>query len=52
MNFNELQVILQNLTNKKISLAEIGRILELTRSNISKRAQSKSEVTVSELKKN
>lgn len=51
MNFNELQAILQNLTNKKISLAEIGRILGLTRSNISKRAQSKSEVTVSELKK-
>ena len=51
MNFNDLQAILQNLTNKKISLAEIGRILELTRSNISKRAQSKSEVTVSELKK-
>lgn len=51
MNFNELQAILQNLTHKKVSLAEIGRILGLTRSNISKRAQTESEVTVSELKK-
>lgn len=51
MNFTELQNDLQILTKQKISLAKIGEVLSLTRSNISKRAQNKSEVSVSELQK-
>lgn len=49
MNFIELQEGLQNLIDKKISLSEIGRILNLSRSNISLRAKNKSEVSISEL---
>lgn len=51
MNFIELQTILQNLTNKKTSLSLLGEILDVTPANISKRAKSGSEITVSELKK-
>ncbi len=49
MNFTELQTNLQLITKEKISLSEPGRILNLSRSNISLRAKNNSEITVSEL---
>lgn len=49
MDINKLQYTLQNLTNKKISLSDIARALDVSRSNISLRAKNNSEVTVSEL---
>lgn len=49
MNFTELQDDLQKLINKKIYLSDFGKVLDLSRSNISKRAQNNSEVTVTEL---
>lgn len=51
MNLVELQEDLQKLTQQKISLSGIGKALNLTRSNMSKRAQNNSEVSVSELQK-
>lgn len=51
MNIIELQTSLQNLTNKKISLTDIARALDVSRSNISLRAKNNSEVTVTELEK-
>lgn len=51
MNFTELQTSLQNLTNKKIFLADFAKILNCGKANISNRAKNKSEVTVSELQK-
>ncbi len=49
MNFNELQADLQKVTKEKISLSALGKILDLSRSNISLRAKNNSEITVSEL---
>ena len=49
MDFIELQTILQKLTNKKILFSSIAEILNVTPANISKRAKTKSEITVSEL---
>lgn len=51
MNIIELQTALQNLTNVKVSLAEIARALNVSRSNISLRAKNESEVTISEIEK-
>lgn len=51
MNFIELQDTLQNLTKKKIFLADFAKILQCGKANISNRAKNGSEVTVSELQK-
>lgn len=42
---------LQNLTNSKISLSQIGEILGVSRAAISKRAKLGSDIGVSELRK-
>lgn len=51
MNIIELQTAIQKLTNAKVSLAEIARALNVSRSNISLRAKNESEVTISEIEK-
>lgn len=51
MDFIELQEEISKISAKKASLAEFGRILDLSRSNISLRARNNSEVTVTELQK-
>lgn len=50
-NFIEIQSILQNLTNTKITLTQIGLALGTGRANISKRANGNSKLTANEIKK-
>lgn len=50
-NFIEIQAILQNLTNAKITLAQIGQALGTGRANISKRANGKSKLSIEEIEK-
>lgn len=47
----EIQSILQNLKNVRISYTDIGKALGTKRANISKRANSSSELSLEEIKK-
>mgnify|MGYP002627419607 CR=1 FL=1 len=50
MNFKELQYRLQNATNTKVSLTEIGNALGIKLSTVSTRAKNNSELKYSEIK--
>lgn len=45
------EVILQNLTNAKISQSDIARALNITRATVSTRAKNESQLTFEEIKK-
>ncbi len=51
MNIVEIQAILQNLTNKKITQADLGRALGVDRSAVNVRMRLKSEVKLSDIEK-
>lgn len=51
MNLIEVQECLQNLTNQKITQADLGRALGIDRSSINVRLKRKTEVKLSDLQK-
>lgn len=51
MNIDEIQVILQNLTNAKITQSDIARALDKDRGNINAKAKRGTELKLSELRK-